>query len=182
MEKPTVHGLRVFVSSSLCLTVFMISVLFICVDCSRAREAAAQAAEAAEAKTKELATKAGKTVGEHAGNFFTGVGEGVESSICDYAVRIDSPALATNGVSVTLVKRVFVDPDTPALSLYLLNEKPLDGTLRIRLLTEDGSEVGRGQATVSRPGDSADYVRFPVPKDMPGDLVRTVALSLMPTP
>ena len=170
------HGLRVFVSSAFFLTVFVLSVLFICVDCSRARNAA----EAAEAKTKALAAKAGTSVGEHAGAFFAGIGEGVEKSVCDYAVRLDSPELATNGVSVTLVRRVDADKDTPALSLYLLNEKPLEGTLRIRLLAQDGSEIGRGEAAVSRSGEGADYLRFPVPKDLPSELVRTVALSLLP--
>ena len=182
MRSPNQHCLRVFVSSSFFLMVFMISVLFVCVDCSRARQKAAEAAKLAEEKGKELATKAGKTVGEHAGSFFAGVGEGVEKSICDYAVTIDSPALATNGVGVTLVRRVDADKDPPALSLYVLNEKPLAGRLRIRLLTEDGREIGRGEATVSRPGDGADYVRFPVPKDLPSELVRTVSLTLVPAP
>ena len=150
--------------------------------CGRAKRAAGDAASAATDATKSVATKAGKAVGEHAGAFFAGVGEGVEASVCDYAVRIDDPALAAAGVSVTLARRVSDGGRGPALSLYVLNEKPVAGTLRVRLLAADDREIGRGETAFDRAADAAGYVRFPLEKDLPTELVRTVSLSLIATP
>lgn len=159
---------------SLSFIVLLSISLCIC-GCGRAKRAASTAADT----TKTVATKAGKVVGEHVGNFFAGVGEGVENSVCDYAVRIDAPELSDAGVSVSLVRRVSDDPKAPALSLYILNERPVSGTLRVRFLTEDGREIGRGEAAFDRAADGAGYIRIPLPADMPSEIVRTVALSLV---
>ncbi len=155
---------------SLLLVLFLISIS-VC-GCGRAKRAVTDT-------TKAVATSAGQAVGEHVGNFFAGVGEGVEKSVCDYAVHIDAPELSDAGVSVSLVRRVSDDPKAPALSLYVLNERPVSGTLRVRLLTEDGREIGRGEAAFDRAADGAGYVRIPLPADMPSELVRTVSLSLV---
>lgn len=160
--------------------VILLSISLCFCGCGRAKRAASNAASAAADTTKIVSTKAGKVVGEHAGNFFAGIGEGVENSVCDYAVRIDTPVLSDAGVSVSLVRRVSDDPKAPALSLYILNERPVSGTLRVRLLTEDGREIGRGEAAFDRAADGAGYVRTPLPADMPSELVRTIALSLVP--
>ena len=127
--------------------------------------------------TRAVAGKAGHAVGEHVGTFFTAVGEGVEQSVCDYETRVDDPALEAAGVSVTLVRRVTDGACTPALSLYLLNERPFAGALCIRLLAADGREIGRGETALDRAADGAGYVRVPIPADTPSELVRTVSLA-----
>ena len=157
-------------------------VLLLATGCGRAKRAAGAAASAATDATKAVATKTGKVVGEHVGGFFSGVGEGVEASVCDCPVRIDDPVLAEAGVSVTLVRHVRDKPDAPVLSLYVLNVKPVAGTLRLRLLAEDGREIGRGETALDRAADGAGYVRIPLEKDLPTGLVRTVSLSLATPP
>jgi hypothetical protein len=157
----------------------LLSLAVLAAGCGRAKRAAGDAASAAAGATKSVATKAGKAVGEHAGAFFAGVGEGVEKSVCDYAVRVDDPALAAAGVSVTLARRVSDDARAPALSLYVLNERPVAGTLRLCFLAADGREIGRGEAALDRAADTAGYVRVPIEKDLPTELVRTVSLSLV---
>ncbi len=157
-------------------------VLLLATGCGRAKRAAGDAASAATDATKAVATKAGKVVGEHVGGFFSGVGEGVEASVCDFPVRIDDPALAEAGVTVTLVRHVRDKPDAPVLSLYVLNEEPVTGALRLRFLTEDGREIGRGETAIDRAADGAGYVRIPLEKDIPTGLVRTVSLSLATPP
>ncbi len=156
----------------------LLSIVLLSAGCGRAKRAAGDAASAAAGATKAVAGKAGHAVGEHVGTFFAAVGEGVEQSVCDYETRVDDPALEAAGVSVTLVRRVTGDDRAPALSLYLLNERPVAGTLRARLLAADGREIGRGEAALDRAADGAGYVRVPVPADTPSELVRTVSLSL----
>ena len=160
-------------------TLLFITLVFLVTGCGRAKRAAGDAASAATDATKAVATKAGKVVGEHVGGFFAGVGEGVETSVCDYAVRVDDPTLAEAGVSVTLVRHVRDNPDASALSLYVLNEKPVAGTLRLRFLAADEREIGRGETAFDRAADTAGYVRISLEKDLPTELVRTVALSLL---
>ena len=159
----------------------LLSIAFLSAGCGRAKRAAGDAASAAAGATKAVAGKAGHAVGEHVGTFFAAVGEGVEQSVCDYQTRIDDPMLEAAGVSVTLVRRVTGDDRAPALSLYLLNGRPVAGTLRVRLLAADGREIGRGEAALDRAADGAGYVRVPVPADTPSELVRTVSLSLVPS-
>ncbi len=159
----------------------LLSVVLLSVGCGRAKRAAGDAASAAAGATKAVAGKAGHAVGEHVGTFFAAVGEGVEQSVCDYETRVDDPALEAAGVSVTLVRRVTGEDRTPALSLYLLNGRPVSGTLRARLLAADGREIGRGETALDRAADGAGYVRVPVPADTPSELVRTLSFSLVPS-
>ena len=159
----------------------LLSIVLLSSGCGRAKRAAGDAASAAAGATKAVAGKAGHAVGEHVGTFFAAVGEGVEQSVCDYETRVDDPALEAAGVSVTLVRRVSDGARAPALSFYLLNERPVAGTLRARLLAADGREIGRGEAALDRSGDGAGYVRVPVPADTPSELVRTLSLSLVPS-
>ena len=160
----------------------LLSLALLAAGCGRAKRAAGGAVAAAADTTKAVAAKTGKAVGEHAGAFFAGVGEGVERVVCDYAVRIDGDALAAAGASVTLVQRVSGGRDAaPALALYLVNERPLAGTLRLRLLTADGREIGRGEAPLDRGSEGAGHVRVPIPADTPSTLVKTIALTLVPS-
>lgn len=154
----------------------LLAVLVACGGCSRAKRAASRAADA----TKSAAAKTGQAVGEHVGHFFAGVGEGIETSICDYAVEIADPALVQAGLEVNLVRRVSESATNSVLSLYVLNEAPVSGTIRLRLLAADGREIGRSETAVSSPADAAGYLRFPIAADMPTELVRSVSLTLLP--
>jgi hypothetical protein len=143
--------------------------------CSRARNSAKNAAKSAASKT-------GQIVGEHVGAFFAGVGEGVEKMICDYGIEYEGGAITQANLSVSLVRKTSGEGKSPlsALSLYVLNEKPVSGNLQIRFVTSDGREIGRGTAELKRDADGAGYVRVPVDADMPTELVAKLALSLLP--
>ena len=110
----------------------LLSIAFLSAGCGRAKRAAGDAASAAAGATKAVAGKAGHAVGEHVGTFFAAVGEGVEQSVCDYETCVDDPALEAAGVSVTLVRRVTGEDRAPALSLYLLNGRPVAAAAKPR--------------------------------------------------
>ena len=144
-------------------------------------EIAVAAAEAAKAAT----AKAGALIGEHAGTFLASAAEGAEKSVCDYEIVFEGPEAKELGLAVSLVRLVRGpgrDP-APELSLYLLNEKPVSGTLRARCLMADGREIGRGSAELRRDAaDDAGYLRVPVPKDIPTELVSRLSLSITSAP
>ena len=143
--------------------------------CSRAKSSAKNAAKSAVSKT-------GQIVGEHVGAFFAGVGEGVEKMICDYGIEFEGGAITQANVSVSLVRKTSGEGRNPssALSLYVLNEKPVSGNMQIRFVTSDGREIGRGTTELKRDANGAGYVRVPIEADMPTELVATLALSLLP--
>lgn len=128
-------------------------------------------------KARRATNKAGQVVGEGAGSFFTGVGEGVERSVTSYDVRI-SGELKTAGVSVTIAKHV--DPagtNGPALSFYVMNKSPVTGTLRIRLFNAADQEIGRSIAVVDFKADDARYVPFALDREIPLTMARYVILE-----
>lgn len=143
-----------------------------------------EVADAAIDTTKAATAKAGAIVGEHVSTFFSGVGEGVEKIRCDYETVFEGPEAEAAGMTVSLVRKEFGSGNDapPDLSLYVLNEKPVSGTLRIRFLTSDGREIGRGSAELQRDADDAGYLRVPMPKDMPTELVTRLSLSIRPSP
>ena len=148
--------------------------------CSKAKHAADRAADA----TKDAAAKTGRVVGETAGQFFSGVGEGLERAIVDYDIDLSDPSLAPVGASVNVVRHITeynseTRRDDDFLLLYFLNQAPAEGTLRLVLRAADGREIGRSELPVSLPADSAEYLRFPLPRDLSTELVRSVALSLV---
>lgn len=152
---------------------------------TRAADATMDAAARAADATKDAAAKTGRAVGEHAGNFFSGVGEGIERAIVAYDVDLSDPSLAPLGASVNIVRHISeynseTRKDDDFLLLYFLNESPAEGTLRLVLRAADAREIGRSELPVALPADSATYLRFPLPRDLPTDLVRTVSLSLLP--
>ena len=159
----------------------VLSTIILLNGCSRAKRTANKVADAAIDTTKAATAKAGTIVGEHVGTFFSGVGEGVEKSICDYEIVFEETEAA--GITVSLVRKESGSGKDapPELSLYVLNEKPVSGTLRIRFLTSDGREIGRGSAELQRDADGADYLRVPMPKDMPTELVARLSLSIRPS-
>lgn len=165
---------------------------FLSAAAEKAKQAAARAADAtldaaarAADATKDAAAKTGRAVGEHAGNFFSGVGEGIERAIVAYDVDLSDPSLAPLGASVNIVRHISeynseTRKDDEFLLLYFLNQSPAEGTLRLVLRAADAREIGRSELPVALPADSATYLRFPLSRDLPTDLVRSVSLSLLP--
>ena len=152
---------------------------------ARAADATWDAASRAADATKDAAAKTGRAVGEHAGNFFSGVGEGIERAIVAYDVDLSDPSLAPVGASVNIVRHITehnskTRKDDDFLLVYFLNQSPAEGTLRLVLRAADSREIGRSELPVALPADSAAYLRFPLSRDLPTDLVRTVSISLLP--
>ena len=138
-----------------------------------------------ENATKDAAAKTGRAVGEHAGNFFSGVGEGIERAIVAYDVDLSDPSLAPLGASVNIVRHISeynseTRKDDEFLLLYFLNQSPAEGTLRLVLRAADTREIGRSELPVALPADSATYLRFPLSRDLSTELVRSVSISLLP--
>ena len=151
---------------------------------ARAADATMDAASRAADATKDAAAKTGRAVGEHAGNFFSGVGEGIERAIVAYDIDLSDPSLAPVGASVNIVRHISeFNSETRKtdefLLLYFLNKSPAEGTLRLVLRAADAREIGRSELSVALPADSAAYLRFPLARDLPTELVRTVSLSLL---
>ena len=149
--------------------------------CSKAKHAADRAADA----TKDAAAKTGRVVGETAGQFFSGVGEGIERAIVNYDIDLSDSSLVPVGASVNVVRHISeynseTHKDDHFILLYFLNQAPAEGTLRLVLRAADGREIGRSELPVSLAADSAEYLRFPLPRDLSTELVRSVALSLVP--
>lgn len=132
-----------------------------------------------EEKAKAAADKAGQIIGQGAGAFFSGVGEGVEKTVTSYDVRV-SDGLQKLGVSVTVAKHTSdsaVDGKPHTLSFYVINKAAFTGLLRIRLLTDKGLEIGRSTARVAFAKDDARYVPFPLEKEVPLALTDHVELD-----
>lgn len=154
---------------------------FLSAAAEKAKHAAARAADA----TKDAAAKTGRVVGEHAGNFFSGVGEGIERAIVAYDIDLSDPSLAPVGASVNIVRHITehnseTRKDDEFLLLYFLNKSTAEGTLRLVLRAADGLEIGRSELPVALPADSATYLRFPLSRDLSTELVRSVSISLLP--
>ncbi len=134
-------------------------------------------------KARRASNKAGQVVGESAGSFFSGVGEGVDKTITNYDVRL-SDELKALGVSVTIAKRTAGPGADPlkgdGLSFYLLNRDAVSGTLRLRLFDDQNREIGRAVTPVVFAADDARYVAFALEKDVPLSMTRYVMMDLKP--
>lgn len=128
-------------------------------------------------RARGAANKAGQVVGEGAGNFFSGVGEGVERAVTTYDVRV-ADALKASGIAVTIAKHVDgVGTNGSTLSFYILNKLAFAGTLRIKLFNAADQEIGRSTAEVAFPPDDARYVAFPLDREIPLSVARYVVLE-----
>lgn len=151
----------------------MLLMLCIALCCSCSRESLGD-------KAKRATNKAGKIVGEGAGSFFAGVGEGVEKTVTSYDVRL-SDELKDLGVSVTIAMRTEGNSSNNwqhALSFYVVNKAPVSGALRLRLFNEKDQEIGRAIAQVDFKADDARYVPFTIEKGIPLTLAKYVHLDL----
>jgi len=131
-------------------------------------------------KATKATNKAGKLVGEGASTFITGVGEGIDKTITTYDVRL-SDELKAAGVSTTIAKRVEGTADGSgerALSIYVQNQGPLTGNLRIRLYNENNQEIGRSTAAITFAKDDARYVSFVLDKEIPLTMTKYLKMDL----
>ena len=127
-------------------------------------------------RAKELTGKAGRAIGEGAGTFFSGVGEGYEKAVTAYDVRI-ADELKARGLSVSVAKHN-EGSATNTLSLYVINKQAVAGALRIRLFSAATQEIGRATAAVSLPTDNGQYVPFGLDKQIPLSLTKFIELDL----
>jgi hypothetical protein len=131
-------------------------------------------------RARELSSQAGRAIGAGAGTFVSSVGAAYEKAVTAYDVR-PSRELRARGVAVSVgqVAEGCVTNDwCRTLSLYVINQKPVEGTLRIRLFSAATQEIGRATAAVALPADEARYVPFRLTPDVPLALTKFIELDL----
>ncbi len=131
-------------------------------------------------RAKELSSKAGRAIGAGAGTFVSSVGAAYEKAVTAYDVR-PSRELKAHGVAVSVGQQsegCATNDWCRTLSLYIINQKPVAGTLRIRLFSAATQEIGRATAVVSLPADDARYVPFRLSQDVPLALTKFIELDL----
>jgi len=131
-------------------------------------------------KAARATNKAGQLVGEGASTFFTGVGEGIVKTVTTYDVRLSEELKAT-GVSTTIAKRMDGSASNnwqQTLSIYVQNQGPLTGTLRVRLYNDKDQEIGRSSTAVAFAKDDARYVAFTLDKEIPVPMTKYLQMDL----
>jgi hypothetical protein len=131
-------------------------------------------------KASRATNKAGQLVGEGASTFFTGVGAGIDKTITTYDVRL-SEELRSAAVSTTIAKRMDGSASNnwqQTLSIYVQNQTPLTGTLRVRLFNDKDQEIGRSATPVVFAKDDARYVSFTLDKEIPVTMTKYVQMDL----
>ena len=94
-----------------------------------------------------------------------------------------SDELKATGVSVTIAKHTGGNESNNSqqgLSLYILNKTPVSGTLRLRLFSAKGQEIGRATTTIAFLADDARYVTFTLDKLVPIVMTKYAELDLKP--
>jgi hypothetical protein len=131
-------------------------------------------------KASRATNKAGQLVGEGASTFFTGVGAGIDKTVTTYDVRL-SEELRNAAVSTTIAKRMDGSASNnwqQTLSIYVQNQTPLTGTLRVRLFNDKDQEIGRSTTPVVFAKDDARYVSFTLDKEIPVTMTKYVQMDL----
>lgn len=124
--------------------------------------------------------KAGQLVGEGASTFFAGVGEGVDKTVTTYDVRL-SEELRSAAISTTIAKRMDGSASNnwqQTLSIYVQNQTPFAGTLRIRLFNDKDQEIGRSTRVVDFVKDDARYVSFALDKEIPVTMTKYIQMDI----
>ena len=131
-------------------------------------------------KASRATNKAGELVGEGASTFFSGVGAGIDKTVTTYDVRL-SEELKSAAVSTTIAKRMDGSASNngqQTLSIYVQNQAPLTGTLRIRLFNDQDQEIGRSTTPVVFAKDDARYVSFALDKEIPMTMAKYIQMDL----
>jgi hypothetical protein len=131
-------------------------------------------------RARELSSKAGRAIGAGAGTFVSSVGAAYEKAVTAYDVR-PSRELRARGIEVSVgqvAEGCATNGWCRTLSLYVINHKPVDGTLRIRLFSAATQEIGRATAVVALPPDDARYVPFRLEPEIPLALTRFIELDV----
>lgn len=110
-------------------------------------------------ETGEVIGKSGEAVGKSAGEFFSGVGQGVEAAI-DCKISL-SDELKARGLDMgTYMVEDGEGGDKNVLILYLTYNKDFSGNIQARVKEASGAEKGRTVLEVSDKAGSAGYVEF----------------------
>jgi hypothetical protein len=134
-------------------------------------------------KANRTSNKAGQLVGESAGNFFTGVGAGIDKTITTYDIRL-SEDLKNAGIATTIAKRTDGSASNnwqQTLSIYMRNSAPLKGALRICLFNDKDQEIGRATTPIDFAKDDARYVSFTLEKETPVGMTKYMQMDLKKT-
>ncbi len=149
--------------------ILLLTMIVVATGCGRVKDKASRATN-----------KAGELVGEGASTFFSGVGAGIDKTVTTYDVRL-SEELKSAAVSTTIAKRMDGSASNngqQTLSIYVQNQAPLTGTLRIRLFNDQDQEIGRSTTPVVFAKDDARYVSFALDKEIPMTMAKYIQMDL----
>ena len=119
-------------------------------------------------KDESISKKVGRKLGESVTDFGSGVGTGFDAQM---TVNVElTEDLAKLGVSSTMAKSLA--PSVPkTITVYLITQNKLEGTLVARALNGKGLEIGRARTEVTLAKDDAQYVNFAFPSEMDTGMV-----------
>jgi len=149
--------------------ILLLTMIVVATGCGRVKDKASRATN-----------KAGELVGEGASTCFSGVGAGIDKTVTTYDVRL-SEELKSAAVSTTIAKRMDGSASNngqQTLSIYVQNQAPLTGTLRIRLFNDQDQEIGRSTTPVVFAKDDARYVSFALDKEIPMTMAKYIQMDL----
>ena len=136
------------------------------------------AAEAAGNVLQKTGKKSGEAVGGGMTNVATGLVKGVEDAIPDYAKSIPlalSEELRGYGAAVTRQQcRLGV------FRVYLVNQRPFNGTAVLKAFDASGQEIARGRKDVTFSEDDGQEIEFNLGPNAPLDKAAKYELGLRP--
>jgi hypothetical protein len=124
------------------------------------------------------AKKAGQAVGETVTDFTRGVGSGIDKRL---EVNVElSEKLTGLGVSKTVAKSAGIDDHKKGVTVYLMSQTPVTGSLVARALNDEGAEIGRSVVDIELGADDAKYVTFRFDPEMDSQLVERYLIDVKP--
>lgn len=124
------------------------------------------------------AKKAGQAVGETITDFAQGVGSGIDKRL-EVDVEL-SPEVVDLGLSKTVAKSAGMDGKKKGITVYLLSQKPVTGSLIAKALNGEGAEIGRSVVEVEFAADDAKYVTFHFGNEIDSQLVERYLIDVKP--
>jgi hypothetical protein len=126
------------------------------------------------------AKRAGQAVGETVTHFSRGVGSGVDKRL---EVQVELlPSVVDLGLSKTVAKTAAIDAKQRGISVYLISEKPVTGSLVAKAVNAEGEEIGRSVVKVEFSADDAKYVTFAFGDEMDSQLVERYVIDAKAEP
>ncbi|HEX7375699.1 MAG TPA: hypothetical protein VF278_01240 [Pirellulales bacterium] len=122
------------------------------------------------------AKKAGQAVGETVTDFAKGIGSGIDKRL---EVEVDlSPRVSGLGLSRTVAKAAGIDSQGKGITVYMLSQKAVAGSLVAKALNSEGTEIGRSVVDIDFAEDDAQYITFQFDAQMDTQLVRRYTIDI----